>query len=105
MDLLSILKSNGTGLLEGLCRPHNRNNHDESSFITLKTNDKLKVDFSLGVEYLGVYEIKVESAEDDGTKLDCIITETENDGMGFVALRIYIKDMGDFGRFEAHDCR
>lgn len=98
MDLLNVLKLNGTGLLEGLCRLEDRDN----SFTKLKIFDKVRVNFSLGVENLCTYEVKVNSIDD--MVLNCTITETENEGMG-VQLRIIIKDVGDFGRFEAFDYR
>jgi hypothetical protein len=101
MDLLSVLKSNGTGLLEGLCRLHNR---DGISFFNLTSSNKMvKIDFSIGAENLGTYKVRIDSIEESGN-INCTIMETEDIGMG-VLLRIKIEDVGDFGRFQAFDYR
>lgn len=105
MDLLDVLKSNGTGLLEGLCRPHNRN----GSFRDLKVLSEMEVDFSFGMEKLGTYKVRVIGFSDSESKPNeidpnCTIIGTENEGMG-ISVRIIIGSVGDFGRFVAHDLR
>ncbi|MBP6912973.1 MAG: hypothetical protein KBB86_03510 [Candidatus Pacebacteria bacterium] len=57
MNLEEILKSNGTGLLEGLCRIHNRKlDFDEEP---KQFSSEFEVDFSLGAQSLGMYKIEV----------------------------------------------
>lgn len=60
MDLLNVLKTNGTGLLRGLCRPHSRETFQE---VEGKWEGHLStvLDFSFGIEFLGTYSVIVES--------------------------------------------
>ncbi len=59
MNLITILKTNGTGLLQGLCRPA-----EFDSFQNLE-EDEVDVNFSLGEKNLGKFKIKIESVGDD----------------------------------------
>lgn len=63
MNLEEILKSNGTGLLEGLCRIHDREldfDEDPGSF-----SSEFEIDFSLGAQPLGMYKIQVTATSFD----------------------------------------
>ncbi len=98
MDLLSILRENGTGLLEGLCRLQN-NRFPNYRLVDLESSKKVKMNFSMGTENLGTYEIKVES--NDYMVLTCTLITPSVQGP-IVRLRITILDLdGDFGKFLA----
>ena len=58
MQFIDALESNGTGLLEGMCRPHDR----EKNFLDIEdTMDSTlpQLDFSFGAQFLGTYPIRV----------------------------------------------
>ena len=60
MNLIEILKSNGTGLLQGLCRPTTGQFEDlDDSELLRNKAKKVKVDFSLNEKYLGTFDIHI----------------------------------------------
>jgi hypothetical protein len=99
MNLLSALKSNGTGLLEGLCRFH-----DRSTTFSLPKNkelfEKVTLDFSIGTENLGTYTIGITEVSLSSSTLNGAIVIDDN-----ILLKITFPDTGDFGRFMAWDYR
>lgn len=98
MNLLSVLKSNGTGLLEGLCRFH-----DRSESFTLpkwEVTDKIKLDFSIGVENLGTYTLGISFISlEESTLHGSLVIDDE------ILLHITFHKIGDFGKFMAWDYR
>jgi len=105
MNLISVLETNGTGLLEGLCRPHSRSSSSvkDDSFLKLEAYDEIIVDFSIGTENLGTYKIKVEYLnEDSDFDLICSLNDEEYE---YIFIGIKIGHHGNFGRFAATDCR
>lgn len=105
MNLISVLETNGTGLLEGLCRPHYRlsSSVKESSFLNLEAYDEITVDFSIGAENLGTYKIKVNHLDVEGDfSLACSLADEEYEDI-FISIKI--GHHGNFGRFAATDER
>ncbi len=100
MDLLSILRENGTGLLEGMCRLEQATrDFSGSRLIQLKPSERVKMNFSLGIEHLGNHTIRVDSK--DGMVLNCTLVDHEIQGPN-VHFIITILDCDyNFGKFLA----
>jgi hypothetical protein len=71
-NLLTILKSNGTGVLQGLCRPNRNQNQtfskvlNTSNLLENKFCIHLVLEFSLGELHLGSYVCAFDFVEDNG---------------------------------------
>lgn len=92
--LLQVLRSNGTGLLDGLCRPHIRNR----LFKGMEVHDRFEVDFSLGIENLGTYTIEVTSVFGGD-----ISAKIHMENVSVILLIKYSDELKNFGKFMARD--
>ena len=99
MDLLSVLNSNGTGLLEGFCRLQNDHFSFNPRLAYLKPKEKVRMFFSFGVEYLGLYEVIIDSNFNE--ELNCtLVKESTKDPEVNIKIMITCCD-DDFGKFLA----
>ncbi|MEI6399998.1 MAG: hypothetical protein WCO58_00555 [bacterium] len=77
MHLLEILKTNGTGLLQGLCRPKEYDSFPEiPKLLTGNQNtDPANIQFSLNEKYLGECEVKFTALHSDDLGAVAISTD------------------------------
>lgn len=64
-DLLSILKTNGTGVLSGLCRPHDKQISLQGFLESDGPESQILLDFSLNENHLGSYVFNWEGSGGD----------------------------------------
>lgn len=102
-DLLSILKTNGTGILEGTCRSKNGTDFMEN-IVSENAPDLIDVNFSLGSQYLGCYSFDCDGFDDpdqyDGLYVAYGPLRTE-DSKFAVFLSIYFDEYMRVSRFVA----
>ena len=66
-DLIKILQTNGTGILEGTCRSKDGRPFMDSVFPE-EVQDPIDINFSLGAQYLGCYSFDCEGSDEPEDK-------------------------------------
>jgi len=108
MDLIEVLNSNGTGLLEGLCRPGGGyGSFDEYLSNDEDKDDEIEAAFSLNEKKLGTFKIKINRFDPrakDGI-IKAQICDPNNENKTICWIRIIWSDDEFFARFQAflHD--
>ena len=105
MNLIEVLKNNGTGLLEGLCRLGDENSNFLLLISDLKldlkknnsVDEKVKVTFSLNERNLGTFEIHIYEVKNENIQAEI----TDNENIVVCWLNIFWSDDEFFTRFQA----
>jgi hypothetical protein len=101
MNLLQILKKNGTGVLKGLCTSEKlifgSFVQDHNSEYVDSLPKEFKVKFSLNEKYLGEYEFRCESHSERFMGGMLILNKSHK----VIAIDIKMDSLGSYGKFTA----
>lgn len=102
-NLLEILKTNGTGILEGTCRSKDGRPFMDSVFPE-EVQDPVDINFSFGAHYLGCYSFDCEGSDEPDDKNDLYVSYGPlvlDDSSTSVYVYIYYDRVWEVSRFTA----